>query len=173
MPSSRVALVPDPRPPAPWPLARVERPPPSACVLCAPPDGSSDEAARILHRGRRCFVALSSWPYNSGQLSIAPFAHVASLQALDEPALLELMTLSRRALGLLRRTYRPDGFNLGMNDGRVPGGGEDPHLSLELIPRWAADTGFIATVGLARVIPQSLADSYVELRAAFSSDSDA
>ena len=100
---------------------------------------------------------------------MAPYVHVASLEALDEPTLLELMTLSRTAVGHLRRAYGPEGFNLGLDDGRVPGGTADPHVNLQVIPRWGADTGFIAAVGHARVVPQSLADSYAELRAAFSS----
>ena len=98
---------------------------------------------------------------------IAPFEHVPSIEALDPPALTELMTLSQRALAALRETYRPEGFNLGINQGKVAGAGIEDHVHLHVVPRWGGDTNFMTAVGDARVLPQTLEDSWAELRERF------
>jgi ATP adenylyltransferase len=129
--------------------------------------GGDDEANLVVHRGRRCFLLLNAFPYTSGHVMIAPFEHVPSIEALDPPALTELMTLSQRALAALRETYRPEGFNLGINQGKVAGAGIEDHVHLHVVPRWGGDTNFMTAVGDARVLPQTLEDSWAELRERF------
>jgi ATP adenylyltransferase len=98
---------------------------------------------------------------------VSPLRHVASIENLDDDEALELMALSRRALRALRETYRPDGFNLGVNEGEVAGAGFAGHVHLHVVPRWAADSNFMAVTGDTRVLPQSLDDAYQALRERF------
>lgn len=42
------------------------------CVFCEHLGEGDDEAARILYRGKRVFVILNAFPYNTGHLMIAP-----------------------------------------------------------------------------------------------------
>jgi ATP adenylyltransferase len=98
---------------------------------------------------------------------VAPFRHEGSIEALGADELLELMTLAQRSLAALRDAYRPQGFNLGINEGEVAGAGYAGHVHLHVVPRWAADSNFMAVTGDTRVLPQSLEDSYAELRDRF------
>jgi ATP adenylyltransferase len=77
------------------------------------------------------------------------------------------MRLLRRALGALRAAYRPDGFNIGVNEGKVAGAGFAGHVHVHVVPRWEADSNFMAVTADTRVLPQSLEDSYAALRARF------
>ena len=77
------------------------------------------------------------------------------------------MSLAQRSLAALRRNYRPEGFNLGVNEGEVAGAGVADHVHLHVVPRWGGDTNFMTTVGDARVLPQALEDSCAELRERF------
>jgi ATP adenylyltransferase len=137
------------------------------CIFCTKPRLGDDEAALIVHRGEHCFVILNAYPYNNGHVMVAPYAHEPSIEALDEPALLEMMTLAKRSLGVLRDEYAPEGFNLGINQGKVAGAGVEDHAHLHVVPRWGADTNFMPVIGDTRVLPQVLSDSWKALSARF------
>ena len=92
-------------------------------IFCLAAAASDDEARLVLHRAERCLVMLNAFLYNSGHLMVSPLRHAASIEDLDDDELLELMTLTRRALRAVRKTYGPDGFNLGVNEGEIAGAG--------------------------------------------------
>jgi ATP adenylyltransferase len=154
---------------APWRLSYVQgERKQEGCIFCEAAESGDDAAHHVLQRGNRCFVMLNAFPYNSGHLMVAPRRHVPSIEDLEPDELLELMTLSQRSLSALRDTYRPDGFNLGVNEGEIAGAGFADHMHLHVVPRWAADNNFMAVTGDTRVLPQSLDDSYAALRPRFS-----
>jgi ATP adenylyltransferase len=153
---------------APWRLRYVQgERTDKGCIFCVAAACADDEERHVLARGERCFVMLNAFPYNSRHLMVSPLRHVASIENLDDDEALEMMALSRRALRALRETYRPDGFNLGVNEGEVAGAGFAGHVHLHVVPRWAADSNFMAVTGDTRVLPQSLDDSYQALRERF------
>ena len=132
-------------------------PAPAACFASVWPrrDGPDN---LILYRGRKAFVILNRFPYTNGHLMIVPFDHQASLEALDVRDTAEVMELATRALGALRRAYGAEAFNLGVNIGAVAGAGVADHVHLHVVPRWAGDTNFMATIAEARVIPEDAGD---------------
>jgi ATP adenylyltransferase len=97
---------------------------------------------------------------------IVPYAHVADLVAADPETLSEMMVLAPRVETALQTTYRPDGFNLGMNLGRAAGAGVTGHLHMHVLPRWSGDANFMTVVGETRVEPEDLATTYEKLRKA-------
>ena len=150
---------------APWRLRyvqgdRTEK----ECIFCAAARPGDDAARLVLLRGERCFAMLNRYPYNSGHLMVSPYRHVASIEDLDSDEALELMTMTQRALRALRAAYQPAGANLGINEGEIAGAGFAGHVHLHVVPRWAADSNFMAVVGDTRVLPQALEDSYATLR---------
>ncbi len=136
------------------------------CFLCrALASGADDRTHHVVLRGKRCGALLNRYPYNNGHLLIAPVRHIAELRDLDAAERLELMDLLDRAIELLRCAMRPDGFNAGLNLGRVAGAGLESHLHLHLVPRWNGDTNFMPVTAATKVIPQALDDLWAELRA--------
>src|SRR5215210_4954810 len=107
---------------APWRMRYVQgEREDEGCIFCNVVAPGDDDERLVVHRGERCLVMLNAFPYNSGHLMVSPHRHVASIEELDDDELLELMTLARRALRAVRAAYRPDGFNLGVNEGEVAG----------------------------------------------------
>jgi ATP adenylyltransferase len=136
------------------------------CIFCLAAE-PGEEARLVLHRGERCLVMLNAYPYNSGHLMVSPHRHTPSIENLDDGEMLEFMSLTQRALRAVRETYAPDGFNLGVNEGEIAGAGFAGHVHLHVVPRWAADNNFMPVTADTRVLPQSLQDSYSQLRERF------
>ena len=108
---------------------------------------------------------LNAYPYTSGHLMIAPYLHTAELTELGDAALLEINQLLGKSVGWLRKAYKPDGFNIGVNLGAAAGAGIPSHIHWHVVPRWNGDTNYMTTVGDVRVLPQSLEDTYDRIRA--------
>ncbi len=135
------------------------------CIFCELPK-LPDPDAKIIHRGTHCFVILNSFPYTSGHVMVVPFAHTDQLQKLPEAVAYEMMSFSQRMEGVLRQVYSPDGINLGMNVGRAAGAGVAGHIHMHVLPRWVGDTSFMTVTGEARVLPESLDQTYERLKGA-------
>lgn len=140
---------------APWRIEYITRPKEGECIFCAAAAGD-DAGGLVVERGARCFTLLNSYPYASGHVMIAPYRHLAGLEDLDDPELLGLMRLARRAMQGLREVMSPDGFNVGLNLGAVAGAGVADHLHLHVVPRWQGDTNFMPVLADTRVLPQAL-----------------
>ena len=123
------------------------------CIFCQALESKDAAASLIVHRGRECFVILNRYPYNSGHVMIAPYAHLDELQKLPASAAHELIELAQKTEAVLRRVYRPDGLNLGMNIGRAAGAGVAGHVHMHAVPRWVGDTNFMTITGETRVLP--------------------
>lgn len=137
------------------------------CILCEKPAEEDSEGAYVLARSEFAFVILNAFPYNPGHLMVAPLRHVGQLEALEQTELTDAVVLLQRSIAALKRATSPDGFNVGMNLGRVAGAGIPDHLHWHVVPRWTGDTNFMPIVGQTRVLPQLLGDTYSRLKALF------
>jgi len=129
----------------------------------------SDDDGMIVHRGASCSVVLNAYPYTSGHLLVVPNRAVAELESLSEEELGEMALLSRDCVLALKQAYRCDGVNVGMNLGRAAGAGVPDHLHTHVLPRWDADSNFMTSVALARVLPEPLDATLEKVRAAWPS----
>jgi ATP adenylyltransferase len=149
---------------APWRLAYVAAPKPPAsedpCFLCQGLAAQEDRANLIALRTPRSVVVLNRFPYNNGHLLVAPRAHKGKLEELDASELLETMETLRRMITVLDQLIHPDGYNVGLNLGRVAGAGLPGHLHWHIVPRWHGDTNFMPVLADAKVIVQSLDGLY-------------
>jgi diadenosine tetraphosphate (Ap4A) HIT family hydrolase len=137
---------------------------PAACVFCriaasGPP--SADNG--VLWRGRTAYAVLNAYPYASGHLMVMPLRHVRSMAELTEEEGTELWHGLRTGVAALEAAYGPEGVNLGANLGRAAGAGIPRHLHLHAVPRWVGDTNFMTAVAGARVLPETLPDSWARL----------
>jgi len=153
---------------SPWRMTYIEKhKEEEGCVFCdaqAQPDGPEN---LIVFRGDRAFVILNRYPYTSGHLMVVPYIHEPSLEGLDPAIRAEAIELVTRAIGVLRKVYQPEGFNIGINLGDAAGAGITDHVHLHIVPRWTGDTNFMATLGQTRVLSERLEDTYFRVRAAW------
>lgn len=126
------------------------------CFLCRYRDESRDAENYVVDRSPHSLVVLNRFPYNNGHLLIAPRWHKASLDELSDDELLELQRQLRRMVKLLTLVMGAEGFNVGLNLGRVAGAGLPGHLHWHVVPRWNGDVNFMPIIADAKVIPQSL-----------------
>jgi ATP adenylyltransferase len=139
-----------------------------SCIFCtAAKNSADDETNFVLHRGAHTFVILNLYPYISGHLMIAPYAHLGELDAAPTEVTAEMMELVKRCQTALREVYRPQGFNVGMNLGRAAGAGIADHIHMHIMPRWVGDSNFMTSVAETRVIPEDLPTTYRKLLASF------
>lgn len=137
------------------------------CFLCRYRDEPQHDAGNlVLWRGEHCLGVMNRFPYTGGHTMIAPMGHVGNMNELSPAAMVELLSMIRDLQTLLADTVRAQGFNIGMNVGRCAGAGLPGHLHMHVVPRWQGDTNFMAVLGDARVIPQTLEDLYGRLRLA-------
>jgi ATP adenylyltransferase len=101
-------------------------------------------------------VVLNRFPYNNGHLLVAPQAHKGRLDELEPPEILEMQQTLGRMVQVLNGLMHPDGYNIGLNLGRVAGAGLPGHLHWHAVPRWNGDTNFMPVLADAKVIPQAL-----------------
>ncbi|MGD0338124.1 MAG: HIT domain-containing protein [Bacteroidota bacterium] len=130
-------------------------------ILSAP---HKDEENLVLYRGSSCFVVLNLFPYNSGHLMIVPHTHTGELSGLSENESAEIMSCSQQCVKALTEALHPQGFNIGMNIGRVSGAGIDGHIHMHIVPRWNGDTNFMPVLGDTRVISEALEDTYRKIK---------
>jgi len=117
-------------------------------------------------------MMLNLYPYNNGHLMIAPYQHVETIEKLDMDTLTELMAQAQLALRALRLVMTPDGFNMGINEGKVAGAGYAEHMHFHIVPRWSGDTNFMPVIADIKVIPEHLDIVYQKLKQALESIND-
>ncbi|MBI4582059.1 MAG: HIT domain-containing protein [Planctomycetes bacterium] len=145
---------------APWRMEYVETltgDDDRGCFLCryaaAPED---DRANLVIWRTDRCLTLFNRFPYANGHLLIAPMAHQAELEELDDPTLDEMIRVVRDVQRLLRAATGCQGSNVGMNFGKCAGAGLPGHLHVHIVPRWDGDVNFMSVLADTRIIPQGI-----------------
>ena len=126
---------------------------------------SDDEANFVVVRDRTCFALLNRYPYNGGHLMVVPYKEVADLNGLTDEEMADLWKLVRRCLNALTAVIKPDGFNVGINLGKVAGAGILEHLHIHIVPRWNGDTNFMPVIAGTSVVPDALKEIAAKLRA--------
>ena len=137
------------------------------CVFCEALSESDDRKNLVLTRRARAFLILNRYPYAAGHLMAVVNRHVGTLPETTADETAGAMELVNLAVSILTAEYGPEGFNVGLNQGRVAGAGIVDHLHVHVVPRWNGDTNFISVVGDVRVLPESLETTYDRLKGRF------
>ena len=152
---------------APWRHGYVVNPEGEGCIFCMKPAEQKDDENFLLYRGKKVFVLMNIYPYNNGHLMVAPYRHTGDINELESDELLEMMEVVQKCIRILKEKMHPDGFNIGINLGRVAGAGFEDHIHIHIVPRWNGDTNFMPVLADTKVIPISLQEAYNLLKDGF------
>jgi ATP adenylyltransferase len=139
----------------------------TGCVFCGLLAEAPSTESGVVAADELVACVLNAYPYGSGHLLVLPRRHEASLGALDPDEAEALWAMTRRAVAAVETAYGPDGVNLGANLGEAAGAGIPAHLHLHVLPRWAGDTNFMTSIAETRVLPESLAETWAKVTAAW------
>ncbi len=152
---------------APWRMEYILGEKESGCIFCTRINQEKDRENLILFRGKNNFIMMNKYPYNNGHLMVVPNRHTSEIDSLSDSEKLEMMNLVSKSIKVLKKAISPDGFNVGLNIGKIAGAGIDDHLHFHIVPRWAADTNFMPVVGRTKVISEELGETWDRLKEGF------
>jgi len=149
---------------APWRIKYVSNPNRNGCIFCKALKERKDSSNLVLLRSKYCFAILNIYPYNNGHLMVAPNRHIKDLEKLSDNEILDVIATTTKVKNIIKDVLSPDGFNIGINVGKVAGAGIKSHLHIHIVPRWDGDTNFMPVINDTKVISQSLKELYRSLK---------
>lgn len=154
---------------APWRMQYIagSGPKQPGCFFCNAWNAPGEEEAHlVVARGEACLTMLNRYPYSGGHLMVAPARHFGCMEEATPAEAAEMWRAVTQAKDTLARAMRPEGFNIGINQGKCAGAGVLDHLHIHVVPRWEGDTNFMPVMADVRVMPQALVETWKRLRAA-------
>ena len=137
------------------------------CLFCEVFKKQNDKENLILYRGERVYVMINRYPYNNGHLMVIPYRHIPDIDKLNDEENLEAMKFLSYSIKVLKDKFSAEGFNIGLNIGRIAGAGIAGHIHFHIVPRWSGDTNFMPVLTDTKVISQSLEESWDILKSGF------
>ena len=138
---------------APWRMEYILSEKEEGCIFCR---ALSDQVSLTLYKGEVTMVVMNKYPYINGHLLVAPTRHLSLLEQLSKSEMGDLLETVEKSVGILKKVMNPDGFNVGLNLGKVAGAGVEEHLHFHIVPRWFGDTNALTVFADLRVIPEHL-----------------
>jgi ATP adenylyltransferase len=153
---------------APWRIEYILAPKPELpeSLFSRIAQSSDDEANYVIARDRTCYALLNTYPYTGGHLMVVPYRQAPDMNGLTDDELMDLLKLTRRCQNALVKVMKPEGFNIGLNLGKVSGAGVIGHLHIHVVPRWQGDTSFMPVIANTVVVPEALRELAAKLRTA-------
>ena len=149
---------------APWRIEYILADKEDGCIFC---DAIDQQNNLTLFSGEVTMVMMNKFPYINGHLLAAPVRHVSTLDQLSKTEMGELLATVDQSVSILKSVMQPDGFNVGLNLGKVAGAGVEEHLHFHIVPRWFGDTNALTVFGEVRVIPEHIKTTYNNLKSHF------
>ena len=152
---------------APWRMNYILNSKSNGCVFCKKSESKDLKKNLVLYKANKCFVLMNLYPYTNGHLMISPLKHTADTNDLTDDCNLEIMSLANSCYKILKKNMKAEGFNFGVNIGKIGGAGIAEHLHYHIVPRWLGDNNFMPVVGNTKVIMQGLEETWLALKPNF------
>jgi ATP adenylyltransferase len=149
---------------APWRMKYILQPEQEGCLFCEKSKVRNDRKHYVLYRSDRSFCIMNLYPYNNGHLMVAPYRHVRSLESLTDEEICDMLLVAKKGVKALKKAFKPQGFNMGINIGRIAGAGVVGHLHMHIVPRWKGDTNFMPILSDTKLVSQGLNKTYDTLK---------
>ncbi len=140
---------------APWRSKYIYMRKQKSCIFCGNEKGRN-KSRHIIARTKHSFSMLNLYPYNNGHVMVAPYRHVKSFEDLTGHETADLMKLVAKTKVTIDKKLKPDGYNIGVNLGKIGGAGFAGHLHIHIVPRWTGDTNFMPICADVKVVSESL-----------------
>jgi diadenosine tetraphosphate (Ap4A) HIT family hydrolase len=105
------------------------------CILCNPKD---DDSNMLISHNELAYARWDGFPVSKGHALVIPRRHVASYFELSNDEVDSLFQLSKKVKMIIDEKYKPDSYNLGVNNG-LEAGQTIPHCHIHVIPRYSGD----------------------------------
>jgi len=149
---------------APWRIEYILSEKEESCIFC---DALSKNDDLTLFKGEITMAMMNKYPYINGHILVAPVRHLSSLDQLNGEETKSLLITVEKSVDIIKKAMNPDGFNVGLNLGKVAGAGVEEHLHFHIVPRWFGDTNALTVFADVRVIPEHLQTTYNNLKVYF------
>lgn len=149
---------------APWRMEYILSDKDKGCIFCT---ALSEKDDLTLYKGKVTMVVMNKFPYINGHLLVAPVQHLSTLHQLTRDEMGCFLETVEASIGILKQAMNPDGFNVGLNLGKVAGAGVEEHLHFHIVPRWLGDTNALTVFADVRVIPEHILSTYNNLKPHF------
>jgi len=149
---------------APWRMEYILGDKENGCIFCK---ALSEQDNLTLFKDKATLVVMNKFPYINGHLLVAPIKHISTLDQLSKSEMGNLLKTVEQSVAILKKVMTPDGFNVGLNLGKVAGAGVEEHLHFHIVPRWFGDTNALTVFADVRVIPEHLITTYNNLKPHF------
>lgn len=149
---------------APWRMEYILDDKEDGCIFCK---ALAEQDNLTLYKGNMTMVVMNKFPYINGHLLVATTKHISTLNQLGKGEMGGLLETVEQSVEILKKVMSPDGFNIGLNLGKVAGAGVEEHLHFHIVPRWFGDTNALTVFADVRVIPEHLLATYNNLKPYF------
>ena len=149
---------------SPWRIEYILGEKEEGCIFCK---ALSEQDDLTLYKGDVTLVVMNKYPYINGHLLVAPTRHLSRLDQLTKDDMADLLKTVEQSVRIVKKVMNPDGFNVGLNLGKVAGAGVEEHLHFHIVPRWFGDVNALAVFADVRVIPEHLMTTYDNLKPHF------
>ncbi len=149
---------------APWRIEYILGDKEAGCIFCKAL-GEQDDLT--LYKGKTTMVVMNKYPYNNGHLLVSPNRHISGLDQLGRDEMGDLLMMVEKSIAIVKKVMKPDGFNVGLNLGKVAGAGVEEHLHFHIVPRWFGDVNALCVFADVRVIPEHLISTFNNLKPHF------
>jgi len=149
---------------APWRIEYILSDKEESCIFC---DALSKNDELTLFKSEITMAMMNKYPYINGHILVAPVRHLSALDQLNKEEMQSLLITVEKSVSIIKKAMNPDGFNVGLNLGKVAGAGVEEHLHFHIVPRWFGDTNALTVFADVRVIPEHLQTTYNNLKVYF------
>ncbi len=150
---------------APWRIEYIQgNEKEEGCVFC---NAYGDRDELTLYKGAATMVLMNKFPYANGHLLVLPRRHISELGELDQDEMGALLMMVERSRAILQAEMKPDGFNVGLNLGKIAGAGVGEHLHFHIVPRWYGDVNALTVFADIRTIPEHILSTRDRLKSRF------
>jgi ATP adenylyltransferase len=150
---------------SPWRADYVQGPRKDGCLFC---DAPRQAGGLLIKESGLSFAIMNRFPYIAGHCMVAPVRHTGDIDDLNDAEVADIFRLVQQLTSAIKKSMRPEGFNIGINMGAVAGAGLADHLHVHIVPRWKGDTNFMPVLSDVHIVSEHIEKTLAKIKGAIS-----